>query len=129
MLIAALFCLMQLILYMLAFFPDSKQKLAGILIPIISVIALLSVKPSAEMGSTQTLPDAPAFSDEATISIDDESIANAFFSSPGDGVIFLSAHEYGTATITVVDGEETVQYTLEIYYEDGAPQTRITPVG
>lgn len=44
-------------------------------------------------------------------------------------MIFIHAQTFGTATITVVDGEETVQYTLEIYNEDGAAQIRITPVG
>lgn len=106
-----------------------KQKIVGVLIPIIAVIVVLSIPPQIEAGFPQSLPDAPAFSEEAIISIDDESIANVDFSAPEDGSIYIRAHAYGTAMITVVDGDKTVQYILEIYREDGAAQTRITPVG
>lgn len=129
--LAALFCLGQIAAYIIAFFPDRKQKLAGIAIPVITVIAATVISMSAsqiETGLTKILPGEPSFSAEATIESDDASIANVDFVSREDGLVFIRAHAYGTATLTVVDGEETLQYTLEIYNEDRAPQMRLTPL-
>lgn len=44
-------------------------------------------------------------------------------------MVYIHAQAYGTATITVIDGGETYQYTLEIYKEDEDAHMRITPAG
>ena len=75
-------------------------------------------------------PNPSAFSADAAITIDDESLADInFYSAPENGTVFIHAHKYGTADITVIDGGDAVQYTLEIYKEEGADQIRITPAG
>ena len=125
---ASLFCLLQIALCILAFFPDIKQKLVGILIPIIIVIVILMIPQQIDAGSTETLSDATSFSEEAEITVDDDSIANVSFWDYEDGVIFIQAKGYGTTTITVTDGDKTFQYSLEIYNEEGAVQTRVTPI-
>lgn len=130
-LLAALFCLGQIILYLIVFFPDIKKKLVEILITVITVVVVIVVSMSTsriEMGLTKILPGDPSFSAEATIESDDESIASVVFGSSEDGSIFIRAHAYGTVTLTVTDGEETARYLLEIYKEDRSPQMRITPV-
>lgn len=132
LLIAALFCLLQLILYVLVFFPDMKQKLVGILMPVIAVIAVTifsATTQQVELGLTIALPDAPSFSEEATITLDDDSFASVTFWDMEGGIVFIHAQAYGTATITVTDGDETYQYTLDIYNEKGSAQTTITPLG
>ena len=131
-LIASLFCLLQIVLYILVFFPDIRQKLVGICVPVLAVIIIIVVSGGTsriEMGYTSTLPDNPSLSAEAMISIDDTSVASVDFWDPEGGVIFVRTQTYGTATITVTDGGETYQYTLEIYREDGNAQVMITPVG
>lgn len=128
-LIAALFCLLQIVLYILVFFPDIKQKLAGACVPVLAVIILmvLSDPSKIEMGFTKILPDEPSFSAEAVITIDDGSVANVDFWDPESGSVFIRTQTYGTATITVTDGGETYRYTLSIYKEDGDPQITLTP--
>lgn len=131
MLIASLFCLMQIVLYILAFFPDIKQKIVGILIPIITVVVLIVIIPQVDLADIQTLPGDPSFSEEAVIAIDDESIAEIEFYiyGPESGVVSIHAHAYGTATVTVTDGEETTRYTLEVYKDGQSAGICITPVG
>lgn len=129
LLITAIFCLIQIVLYIAAFFPDMKQKIVGALVPIITVIVLFAVTPQVDIQSLERLPDGPSFSAEATITIDDDSIAEVNLQYPENGMIAVHAHAYGTATITVVDGEVTVQYTIEVYNESGIARFSITPVG
>lgn len=126
--LACLFCLMQIIVYILAFFPDIRQKLVGLLIPIAAVAVIILFPQQLEYGSTSKLPDAPPFSEEAEITAEDSSIATVEFWDLEEGLIFIRATGYGTTTITVTDGGETFKYSLEIYDEDGAVQTRITPI-
>ena len=127
--ITSLFCLLQIILYILAFFPDIKQKIVGFLIPVIAVIVILLIPQQVDVGYAQTLPDAPSFSAEAEITIDNDSIANVIFMDSETGTILIHAKGYGKTTITVTDGDETFQYSLEIYNEEGTVQTIITPIG
>lgn len=103
----------------------------GALVPIITVILLIVIlggTSEVDLGLLQTLPDDPSFSAEATITIDDDAIASVDLRYPEDGMIFVHAQAYGTAMITVTDGDETVQYTLEVYKEKGAAQIKITPI-
>lgn len=120
---------MQIVLYVAAFFPVVKQKIVGALVPIITVIVLFAATPQVDIQSQKMLPNKPSFSAEATIAIDDESIADVYFQYLEDGMISVHAHAYGTTTITVVVGGETVQYTLEVYNEGGVAQFGITPAG
>ena len=131
-LIAALFCLFQIILYILVFFPDIRQKLVGGCVPVLAVIVIVAVSGGTsriEMGYTSILPDEPSFSTEAVITIDDDSIASVDFLDLESGTIFIRTQKYGTATITVADGGELYQYTLAIYRENGDAQVMITPAG
>ena len=106
-LIAALFCLLQIVLYIIAFFPDVKQKLVGIGVPVITAIILAIVSGGGsriEMGLSQALPGEPSFSEEAVITIDDESVASIKYRSPEDGSIFRRKHLYSYADIR--DGDD-----------------------
>ena len=47
LLIMALFCLMQILIYVFVFFPKVPQKLVGFAIPVITVIVLVLIAPNA----------------------------------------------------------------------------------
>ena len=127
LLIAALFCVLQIVLYVITFFPDIKQKIVGILIPV-AVIAVLSVTaPKTDITVIEQLPGSPSFSEEAVLSVEDASFANIQIHSNKDGMLYIKANGYGTTLITITDGGEEYSYTLEIYKKDGITRTRITP--
>lgn len=129
-LIAALFCLMQIVLYIMVFFPDIKQKIVGILVPLITVIAVLLITPrQTDQQMTYYLPNDSSFSPEATIAIDDRSIADVQLLIPEEGFIYINMHTYGTATLTVTDGGAERQYMLELYEDNGDAQMKITSIG
>ena len=109
-LIAALFCLLQIVLYIIAFFPDVKQKLVGIGVPVITAIILAIVSGGGsrvEMGLSQALPGEPSFSEEAVITIDDESVASIKYWSPEDGSIFNES--FFPLSDTLLTGRKTVR--------------------
>ena len=54
------------------------------------------------------LPDEPSFSAEATLSVEDDSIAEVAFEQPEEGRILIEAHKYGETGITVTDGEKYI---------------------
>ena len=128
LLITALFCLLQIVLYAVVFFPGAKQRIVGALVPILTVAVLFAVTSQVNIQGLERLPGGPSFSAEATVTVEDESIAEARLQYPEEGMISVHAHAYGTTTVTVVDGEKTVQYTLEVYRDGKVNRIRITPL-
>lgn len=130
LLVTALFCLMQIILYVTAFFPDWKQKTLGLLIASLAAALFLMRAPQVNLTTTKLLPGEPSFSEEATVSVEDSSLASAQLHSPEKGVVYLYAHQYGSTTLVVTDGGRESRYTLEVYRdEQGDSQVRITQQG
>lgn len=127
LLVTALFCLGQILLYVAAFFPDWKMKTVGLLIPIITAAVLSFATPQVALTTTQPLPGDPTFSAEATASVEDSTIVEVQLHSPEEGIVYLYAHKYGSTTLVIIDGDKEIRYTLEVYEGAGGnPQIRIT---
>lgn len=127
LLIAALFCVLQIVLYVFTFFPDVKQKIVGMLIPVIVIVVLSVVSPKVDVTVMEQLPGSPSFTEEAELSVEDGSFANIQIHSNKDGILYIRARGYGSTAITVTDGGKEYRYTLEIFNENGITRTRITP--
>ena len=128
LLITTLFCLGQILLYCAAFFPDRRQRLVGLLIPVAAAAVFFLTTPQLSLSATEILPGEPSFSEDAAVSVEDETLANVQFHSPEEGVLYLNASKYGSTTLVIRDNGEESRYTLEIYRDGGAPQIRITPL-
>lgn len=128
LLVAALFCILQIVLYVLVFFPDVRQKLVGFAIPVIVIVVFALITPRICLAGTEPLPGDPTFSEDATVTVDDRSIADMQIHSPEQGIVYVNAHDLGTTGFTVRDGDAEYRYSLEIYRENGVVQTRITPI-
>ncbi len=126
LLIAALFCLMQIALYVFVFFPKTPQRLVGVLIPVIVIVVLAFVTPQVDLQLTEPLPGDPTFSEEATVEVDDESVCQAQLHSPEEGIIYLYAHKYGETELRITDGESRTRYCVEVYDDHGTARVRIT---
>ena len=129
--LAALFCLLQIVLYVIAFFPKPSQKLVGAAIPVLTLAALLVfARPAAaDMTVTDTLPGEPSFSDAAIVTVEDASVADITFADPSAGRVRVEMHQTGVSGFTVQDGDTEAQYQLEIYDgEDGVFDFRMEAV-
>ena len=129
LLVSALFCILQIALYVIAFFPDVKQKIVGILIPVIAMIVLAVIVPKVDITITEPLPGDPSFSEDAEVYVESSDFANIHMHSLKDGIVYIKANDYGTTTMTITDGGKEYRYTIEIYDDNGVVRSRITPLG
>ncbi len=127
-LVTSLFCLLQIVIYVIKFFPDMKKKLIGTLIPLITVVIFTVATPQFDINGTAFLPNAPILSDSAVVVIEDNSVATVTIESTGeDSMIRVYASQFGATDFIIRDGEAEYLYTLEVFEDDtGHSQIRIT---
>ena len=128
MLVMAVFCLGQVLVYLYAFTEKLWQKLLGFFVPLAVVAVLLLARPQVQLNSTQILPGDPALTENAVVMTADGGLAEVSIARTGqDSMVRIRAEKYGSTAFTVVDGEAEYRYNLVIY-EDGAghPQIEIT---
>ncbi len=129
LLITALFCILQIVLYVIVFFPDLRQKIVGVLIPLLAIVFFAVLTPQVDLTSIEPLPGEPSFSAAATVSVEDASIAEVQLNAPEEGVVYLYAHKYGVTELTVTDAGTDYRYSVEVYDENGVDRIRIMPLG
>ncbi|MBR2552886.1 MAG: hypothetical protein IKR06_04625 [Erysipelotrichaceae bacterium] len=128
LLIAALFCIAQILLYVCAFFPKGLQKLAGIAFPVTAAVVFLLLTPSLDLTVSRQLPEGHVYSSEAVLKSDDSEAVNIQLA--GEKTVYIHVSEYGTYGFTVEDNGKTDRYQLEVYRrEDGYPEIAITYLG
>lgn len=130
MLLMAVFCLGQVLLYLYAFTENIWQKLLGFVIPLAVVLLLLFTRPQVEINGTLFLPNDPVLTEQAVVTVENTEIAEVSIAGTGqDSMVRVRADKYGTTAFTIEDGENRYQYTLDIYEDDaGYPQIRIIQV-
>lgn len=130
LLVMAVFCLAQVLLYLTAFAEERRQRWIGFLAPLAAVLILLLSRPQLELNSTQFLPEDPVLTEEAGVTVEDSSVASVSVESTGpDSMIRVHADRYGETAFTIQDGENTYRYRLIIYEDDaGHSQIRIEPI-
>ena len=120
LLVTSLFCALQIILYLIAFLPDWKQKLAEILILVIAVVVLTVSTASIDVNSTVFLPDDPILTDAAVVETEEGSFAEITIAETGESsMILIRTTKLGTADFSIRDGETEYRYTAEIYEDEG----------
>ncbi len=129
LLIMVLFCIAQILLYLYTFTEKISQKIIGALAPIMLVVVMMLLPKNAEFFSSQFLPDNPALTENAAVTVEDTGIAEITVSGAGEGsTIQIHAHAYGTTSFTINDGGKEYQYDIRIYEDElGTSQIDITP--
>lgn len=129
LLVTALFCIMQIVLYVIAFMPGWKRKAVGFAIPVITMIVVAVFSSQVNLNGEAFLPDDRTFSDEAVIVMEENDIATVSFTDKGDNsIVNVKASKYGTTEFSIKDGDNEYFYTVEIYEdESGHPQIEISP--
>ena len=127
-LVAALFCLGQVLLYLYVFVPKLWQKILGFLAPLAVILLLTLLQPKASIDFNDFLPDDPILSEAAVAVSENTDFAVIAVASTGrDSMIHVNAKGYGRTDFTIRDGDKEYLYSLEIYEdENGHTQTRIT---
>lgn len=129
MLVMALFCLLQVLIYLYVFTEKTVQKLIGLLAPLAVMFALTLITPEADINTTQFLPGDPVLSEEASVTVDDPEITVQIEKTGEDSMIGIQAKKYGTTAFTITDGGNEYHYSLEIFEDnEGHTQINITPV-
>ena len=128
MLVMAVFCLGQVLIYLYAFTEKLWQKLLGFFVPLAVVAVLLLTRPQVQLNATQFLPGDPVLTENAVVMTADGELAEVSIARTGqDSMIRILAEKYGSTSFTVRDGEAEYRYTLGIYEDDtGHPQIKIT---
>ena len=119
MLVTALFCLFQIVLYLYVFLPGIMKKIVALAIPLIVVIVMAVVNPQVDVTASMVLSDDPVLSEEAVVSVDDPELANVQIDDPESGSVYIKAMKYGTTAMTIKDGDRELNYTLTVY-KDGS---------
>lgn len=127
--ITAIFCLLQVILYLYAFTSNIAQKLVGFFVPLAAIIVIMILTPQVDLYTTTFLPDEPKLSESAVVTTEDESLAQITVSSGDEGMVDIKAQKYGETDFTINDGGKEYRYHLKVYEDEGGhSQTEITEI-
>ena len=129
MLLASLFCIAQIAIYIIVFFPKASQKSVGTVLLAVTVIIMLLSSARVNLNVNDFLPDNPELSNEATVSVENPDIAQVELLDPQEASVHISAHKYGETAVIISDADRELRYTLEIYDDDGVSRAKLSPAG
>ena len=128
LLLMAVFCLAQVLLYLYAFTEKLWQRLVGLLVPLAAVFVILFAKTPGEMSFSDFLPDDPALSEQAVVYVIDDENTKITLVNSSEGSIRVQTNHFGTIPFEIKDGDNTYRYEMEIYESyEGSTRVRITP--
>nr|WP_316624882.1 hypothetical protein [uncultured Ruminococcus sp.] len=128
LLLMAVFCLAQVLLYLYTFTEKLWQKLVGFFVPLAVVLIIVFTKTSGEMSFTDFLPDNPTLSENAVVTVDDDNTKIVITENSDESMIRVQTNHFGAIPFEIKDGDRTYRYDMEIYEgDDGSTKVRITP--
>lgn len=129
MIVTALFCLGQVVVYLYAFTPKLWQRLIGFFVPLALIVGLMIFTPQIQLNGSSFLPDNPVLTESAVVTDNNTDLAVITIEETGeDSRVHIVGNNYGTTDFTIKDGKKEYRYTLEIYEDDGGhTQTKIIP--
>ena len=128
LLIMVLFCIAQILIYVYTFTEKMPQRIVGLSVPVVIVAVTLLMPKKVEFSSSQFLPDNPVLTENATVTVENSEVAGIVITGVGEySTILIQAHDYGTTSFTIKDGDKEYRYDINIYEDDtGVSQIDIT---
>lgn len=129
LIITAVFCLAQMLIYAYTFTSDLKQKAVAFLLPLLIMGAVAFLKPPLDLRGTSFLPDDPYLSEAAEVTSVEgsDNIEIGIAETGEEPLISIHATAYGTVEMIITDGDQTYRYSVRVYEDDGGyTQTEIT---
>ena len=126
LLITLLFCLLQIVLYGIAFLPGVK-KLIGFAVAVLAAVALALTSRTLEVNAANFLPGDPILTESAAIVMqEDPNLVVTIERTGQDSMVRVQAKRYGDVDFTIADGDREYRYTVSVYEDDaGHAQIRI----
>ena len=128
LLIMVVFCIAQILIYLYAFTEKASQRIVGSLVPIALVAAMMLIPKDVDFFTNQFLPDNPALTESATVTVENTEIADISVTGTSeDSTVHIHAHAYGTTSFAIIDGDREYRYDISIYEDAlGVSQIDIT---
>ena len=128
--VTAVFCLLQVLLYIYTFTNSLWQRIVGVAVPAVIVAVYLMVTPALEFSCNIFLPDEPTLSDSAVAVCDDEHISVTLQPDGKESMLQIHADDYATTEFSVKDGDKEYRYSLRVYEDDGGhTQSEVERIG
>ena len=126
MLLAAIFCFGQILLYTFVFFKDLPKRLVSLAIPVVACVAIQFFAPFERIGISMPLSDVH-LSENAVAALADEDCGTVTISDYENAYIYIESIKSGTTTLTIKDGDKVYEYTVTAGYQDGANRITVEP--
>lgn len=91
MIVTALFCLFQIVLYCYVFLPGIKKRAVALVVPVIVLMVMTAVNPQVDIAASIVLPGDPVFSGEAEVRVDDTELVNIQLQDSESGTVYITA--------------------------------------
>ncbi len=112
LIVTALFCLGQVLIYAYVFTEKPVQKILGILAPFAVAAIILFSRPQVDITGTEFLPGDPTFSENAVLTVSNADVAEITLADEGQVTIHAKAH--GLTGFTITDGDKEYNYILDV---------------
>ncbi len=124
LLVTTVFCLLQIILYLITFMPGIR-KLAGTAAVVIAVLIFALRNHPADINSSVFLPEDTVLSDSAVVVMNDDRDVQITIESTGEeSMIHIRSDRFGDTDFSIKDGDNEYLYTARVY-EDKSGHTQI----
>jgi hypothetical protein len=119
MLVATLFCAVQVIVYIAYFFSGRLRKVFGLVVVIAAIVFCVFKTSSVNINSTVFLPEGIVLTEEASIVDSEADGINVSLESTGDdSMIRVQTEQYGSREFTVTDSGKEYRFYLNVYKDD-----------
>ena len=127
--LTGILCILHMVIYCIAFFPDAAKKIVGgVIIASTFIVAFIFRQPSS-IEMVTALPGSPSFSDDAVIKVDAADKVNIQFQNTQEGLVYVKSEGFGSTDFVVTDGDTEVFYRIDISDDDGTADIVITENG
>lgn len=124
LLFTVLFCVLQIVLYILAFLPDRWMKAAGCVLALLGAAYMILFVHKVQLDTAYFLPDDPVLSESAELTVEEGTAAVSLERTGADSMVRIIADSFGTTYFTIRDGDALYSYVMEIT-DDDAGHTQI----
>jgi len=119
LIVTTLFCLGQIVAYLLVFTKTPAQRLTGLALSICAAAAVLLLRPAMNFDTAMFLPDDPVLTENAEVVEGGEgTIAVSVERTGPDSMVRIRAAAFGDADFTIRDGDKEYRYTVVVYEDD-----------
>ncbi|HBB19935.1 MAG TPA: hypothetical protein DCZ62_05790 [Ruminococcus sp.] len=118
--VAALLCIVQILVYIAAFFPNIKAKILGIIIAVAAAAAMAIFTQPFDVNGMMFLPDDAVLTENAVVEMEGSSGTEVTIESTGpDSMIRIHSTVIGETDFVIRDGDKEYRYTVKTYEDDG----------